>query len=137
MSGGSMNYLYSKLECGADFEENTPERFAFAKHLKLVAKALHDIEWVDSGDYGPGRDTDAIRACLGYLEPAGADVSSLAGRLREYESQRRAHPHIGAMLEDCGAAAKEIERLRSALLEIHDSPDGARIVAAEALRLKA
>lgn len=64
MSGGSMNYLYSKLEYEAEFRKDTPERKAFAKHLKLVAKALHDIEWVDSGDYGPGDDTDAIRACL-------------------------------------------------------------------------
>ena len=29
-----------------------------------MAKALHDIEWVDSADYGPGDDTEAIRACL-------------------------------------------------------------------------
>jgi hypothetical protein len=65
MSGGSMNYLYSKLEWGADFEPNTPERVAFAEHLKLVIKALHDIEWVDSGDYGPGDETEAILNCLG------------------------------------------------------------------------
>ena len=64
MSGGTMNYLYSKLEHEATFTADTPERRAFAKHLKLVAKALHDIEWVDSGDYGPGDDTEAIRACL-------------------------------------------------------------------------
>jgi len=64
MSGGSMNYLYSKLEYEATFREDTPERRAFAKHLKLVAKALHDIEWVDSSDYGPGDDSKAIRACL-------------------------------------------------------------------------
>lgn len=65
MSGGSMNYLYSKLEYDANFKKDTPERLAFAKHLLLVAKALHDIEWVDSGDYGLGGDTQAIRACLG------------------------------------------------------------------------
>lgn len=64
MSGGSMNYLYSIFEYEANFVENTPERRAFSKHLKLVAKALHDIEWVDSCDYGPGDDTEAIRACL-------------------------------------------------------------------------
>ena len=63
MSGGSMNYLYSKIEY-ADFPTDTPEREAFAKHLKLVAKALHDIEWVDSADYGPGDENEAIRACL-------------------------------------------------------------------------
>ena len=63
MSGGSMNHLYSKLQ-QADFEVNTPARAAFAKHLELVAKALHDIEWVDSGDYGPGDEYDAIADCL-------------------------------------------------------------------------
>ena len=60
-----MNYLYSKIEYEATFAQNTPERRAFARHVLLVAKALHDIEWVDSGDYGPGDDTDAIRACIG------------------------------------------------------------------------
>jgi len=64
MSGGSMNYLYSKLQCGATFETNTPERRAFMTLLDKVAKALHDIEWVDSGDYGPGDENEAIRACL-------------------------------------------------------------------------
>jgi len=64
MSGGSMNYLFSKLEYEADFETDTPEREAFAEHIKLVAKALHDIEWVDSGDYGAGDENEAIRACL-------------------------------------------------------------------------
>ena len=64
MSGGTMNHLYSKLEREATFTADTPERKAFAKHIKLVAKALHDIEWVDSGDYGHGDDTEAIRACL-------------------------------------------------------------------------
>ena len=59
-----MNYLYSKLEYDANFIKDTPERRAFAKHLKLVSKALHDIEWVDSGDYGKGDDAEAIRACL-------------------------------------------------------------------------
>ena len=64
MSGGSMNYLYAKLD-DAEFSQNTPERKAFATHLKLVVNALHDIEWVDSGDYGEGRENKAIRACLG------------------------------------------------------------------------
>lgn len=64
MSGGSMNYLYSKVLHNAEFPCDTPEREAFAKHLKLVAQALHDIEWVDSGDYGPGDENAAIAACL-------------------------------------------------------------------------
>ena len=64
MSGGSMNYLYSKLEYDATFRTDTPERLAFKRHLAKVAKALHDIEWVDSGDTGPGDENAAIRACL-------------------------------------------------------------------------
>lgn len=64
MSGGSMNYLYIRLEDEADFAKNTVERKAFAEHLKRVAKALHDIEWVDSNDYSPGDENESIRACL-------------------------------------------------------------------------
>lgn len=65
MSGGSMNYLYSRIESDANFCTDTPMRKAFAAHLMKVTRALHDIEWVDSGDYGPGDDVDAIRECIG------------------------------------------------------------------------
>lgn len=82
MSGGSMNYLYSKIECDATFERNTPERQAFADHLQKVAQALHDIEWVDSGDYGPGDENEAICACLSDGATLGAAVNqSLAAML--------------------------------------------------------
>jgi hypothetical protein len=64
MSGGSMNYLYLRIDSDAKFALNTAERRAFAKHLLLVTQALHDIEWVDSADYMPGDDSEAIRACL-------------------------------------------------------------------------
>lgn len=65
MSGGSLNYLYSRLENDATFDLSTPERRAFKKHLEKIVKALHDIEWVDSCDYGPGDENAAIRACIG------------------------------------------------------------------------
>jgi len=64
MSGGSMNYLYSRIENDAEFRTHTPQRRAFKAHLLKVIKALHDIEWVDSGDYGPGDENAAIEACL-------------------------------------------------------------------------
>lgn len=64
MSGGSMNYVYSKLLYDATFATNTPERKAFRQHLHKVANALYDIEWVDSGDKAPGDENAAIRACL-------------------------------------------------------------------------
>lgn len=86
MSGGSMNYLYSRIECDANFELNTPERRAFKKHLEKVIKALHDIEWVDSCDYGPGDDSKAIRACLGdgaVLDAAIDQAHEAAKVLRE------------------------------------------------------
>lgn len=58
-----MDYLYSRIE-DARFSTCSIERKAFAAHLKLVAKALHDIEWVDSADFGEGDENAAIRACL-------------------------------------------------------------------------
>ena len=63
MSGGSMDYLCYRVS-EANFELHTPERRAFKKHLELVSKALHDIEWVDSGDYGVGGEVDSIMACI-------------------------------------------------------------------------
>ena len=82
-----MNYLYSKLD-DATFAKDTPERQAFARHLKLVIDALHDIEWVDSGDYGPGRENEAIRACLnktdvleGTIETAKVVINVLIAEL--------------------------------------------------------
>lgn len=92
MSGGSMNYLYSKLEYDANFTEYTPERKAFAKHLKLVAQALHDIEWVDSGDYGKGRESDAIRACLseGAALEAAIEIANEAAKTLRAELDRAA-----------------------------------------------
>ena len=100
MSGGSMNYLYSKLEYEASFREYTPERRAFAKHLKLVAKALHDIEWVDSGDYGPGDEIEAIRACLS----AGATLESAI------EAAHEAHKALRAELERACSGSPELAR---------------------------
>ena len=63
MSGGSLDYFYLKLE-ELDFRQQTPQRKAFKRHLVLVAQALHDIEWVDSGDYSEGAESEAIEACL-------------------------------------------------------------------------
>jgi len=68
MSGGSYDYVCYTIENLADSIESRsptdPLRVAFTKHLRLVAKAAHDIEWVDSGDYGRGDDEAAIRAVL-------------------------------------------------------------------------
>ena len=63
MSGGSYDYVYLKIE-DIIINSSTPERIAFQKHLKLVAKAMKDIEWVDSCDKSPGDESEAIRKCL-------------------------------------------------------------------------
>lgn len=87
MSGGSMNYLYSKLEYDATFPTNTPERQAFRAHLQLVVKALHDIEWVDSGDSGPGDENAAIRACLSQGAVLDAAIKQAEAALRDLSAE--------------------------------------------------
>lgn len=68
MSGGSLGYLYRKVEDAATEIRSSGGREAtirFANHLDLVAKALHDIEWELSNDYSEGDADAAIRAVIG------------------------------------------------------------------------
>jgi hypothetical protein len=97
-----MNYLYSRLEYDANFDTNTPERKAFRKHLQLVANALHDIEWVDSGDCGPGDENAAIRACLG----SGAVLDAAVAQ---------AHEALEALDAAVAQAHEALEALRAEL----------------------
>jgi hypothetical protein len=69
MSGGSWDYEYRHVEEFAhrllaesrEIErEADPLRAEFAKHLLDVAKAMHDIEWVDSADKAAGDEHPAI-----------------------------------------------------------------------------
>lgn len=63
MSGGSLDYVYSRVEDAARTlmarAEDEVQR-AFAKHLFKVAEAFRAAEWVLSGDYSPGDDHEAI-----------------------------------------------------------------------------
>lgn len=72
MSGGSWDYFYGRLEDVAERLqcERDPLRKAFGLHLQKCAKALHDIEWVDSCDCSPGDEVNAIKAVLGTDGPA-------------------------------------------------------------------
>lgn len=67
MSGGSWDYVYGKVQDAAESLQQSPDalRRAFGNHLILCAKAMHDIEWVDSCDYGKGQERPAIEAVLG------------------------------------------------------------------------
>ena len=67
MSGGSLDYVCYKLDDAIEVIERratTVLQKAFAAHLKDVSKALHDLEWVFSGDYGDGDDVEALRDVL-------------------------------------------------------------------------
>jgi len=57
MSGGSYEYKYREIEELAEMlspqkreHQDIRERMAIA--LRDIANQCHDIEWVDSGDYG-------------------------------------------------------------------------------------
>lgn len=63
MSGGSMGYLYSRIE-EAYFHQTTPERKALKAHLYKLARALRAVEWNDSGD-GADDESQLIREALG------------------------------------------------------------------------
>jgi len=67
MSGGSWNYVYSTFEEVGDrlCASVQPERRALGRKVKLIATAIHDIEWVDSSDYSPGDEIPAIEKALG------------------------------------------------------------------------
>jgi hypothetical protein len=72
MSGGSWDYLFGRMDNAADrlVASRVPRRKAFGLLMRSCAKAMHDIEWVDSGDYGPGDDVDAIDAALNGIDTA-------------------------------------------------------------------
>lgn len=66
MSGGSYDYLFDKVEDAARrlLQDKHQTRKAFGRHLLLVSKALHDIEWVDSSDMDEGDDLESILKCI-------------------------------------------------------------------------
>ena len=91
MSGGSYDYAYRHVEEFARDRRatDTPLRRAFRAHLVLVAKAMHDIEWVDSHNYVPGDEDEAIRAVLGANTDT-AQMAELAADLRRLVDEAEA-----------------------------------------------
>ena len=64
MSGGSLEYCFYKVDVAVEVIERrakTVLQKAFAAHLRDVSKALHDLEWVYSCDYGEGDEVAALR----------------------------------------------------------------------------
>ena len=85
MSGGSWNYCHEQIENIAKdlLNHKDPLRKALGRKMELIAKALHDIEWVDSGDYDPGREIEAIKKALGdYKLPVLAELVEEAKEIK-------------------------------------------------------
>lgn len=64
MSGGSLDYVFTRLDDAIDIIKSRatlPEHRAFARHLADVSTALHDLEWVWSGDCGDGDELPALK----------------------------------------------------------------------------
>ncbi len=79
MSGGSYDYVFTKIEEIDILSFNSSlKRQIFQRLLKLVAQAMHDIEWVDSGDYGVGDEIEAIDACLFFLDIGDSKIKGFA-----------------------------------------------------------
>lgn len=66
MSGGSWEYVYERFEDVAARlrSESDPRRRALGRVVAKMAKAMHDIEWVDSSDFGKGDEIAAIDAVI-------------------------------------------------------------------------
>lgn len=98
MSGGSYDYAYFKVGGMAErLKESTVAlRRVFAAHLKMVAEAMHDIEWVDSCDYSDGDELKAIKKCLGEraktleLAELVKEAKTLVEKINEFTSQTEA-----------------------------------------------
>ena len=66
MSGGSFGYSFREVESMARFLLKCPQpyRKAFGRHLLDVAEAMHDVEYVESGDMSTGDEKEAIMKCI-------------------------------------------------------------------------
>jgi hypothetical protein len=89
VSGGHYNYSYRHVaDMAQELEECTdPVRKRFAQHLRLVADAMHDVEWVDSCDYGLEGDHAAILKVIG--EGKTAELTEVLCRLRMSSNELR------------------------------------------------
>lgn len=71
MSGGALNYIYGRVcDIAGTIKDRSrnPLHVAFADHLLKVSTALHDLEWVLSGDKSLGDEEAAIRAVITRTE---------------------------------------------------------------------
>jgi hypothetical protein len=90
MSGGSLDYAFARLNDAISTIQSTARRplhVAFAKHLTLVSKALHDLEWEWSSDYGDRAADEAIRAVLSGGLPLVEGAKVAQATIREMQRE--------------------------------------------------
>jgi hypothetical protein len=89
MSGGALGYASGHIE-STIYEmgrhELTPKMRVFRKFLVKVAKAVHDVEWELSDNYGPGGSDKAVDAVL----PDGFSLKCAIEEAEEAERNLRA-----------------------------------------------
>jgi hypothetical protein len=96
MSGGALDYAYGRVRDTAYElirQSTNSHQKALGRHLLLIAEALHDVEWVLSGDYAEGDEIDAIQKVLpehrlldSVLEDARVAYLELGKLLKEHET---------------------------------------------------
>jgi hypothetical protein len=89
MSGGSLDYACYKLDdaIGAiETRAKTPLQKAFLAHLRDVSTALHDLEWVFSGDYSDGDEVAALRKVVNKEMELNAATEQANIALKELQS---------------------------------------------------
>jgi len=93
MSGGSYDYACFRVEEFAEALRKTdedPGRVAFKELLILVAKAMREIEWVDSGDKSDGDEYESIQEVMAFLKSDPKTIikarsyDKLAEKLKRY-----------------------------------------------------
>lgn len=129
MSGGSMDYLYSKVEeAASQMRGGNPLREAFKAHLEKVAKALHDIEWVDSCDYGDGDENEAIRAVFQHAKRLRALLVNLPGKvcICKCVGDDEGIGHTSGNVEGCESVMNDADRLDDLMRQFHAQLGGTK-----------
>ena len=93
MSGGSLDYVYFKVESAAhdiareSLTSKIPELKAFKDHLIKVAAVLHDVEWCLSGDYTEEKMVKSIKELLSEEQVLGSVAKEAEEILVKLNSQ--------------------------------------------------
>ena len=81
-----MEYAFHYVEDAAETivrRSRNPLHIAFADFLKDVSVALHDLEWVLSGDYGEGDEIGAIKKVLNRSVFEKTSVTELENAIKQ------------------------------------------------------